>query len=100
MPWSKGQSGNPGGRPKSKPITEALLKELKAKGPGKLSHTQEMAWRLVQLAIAGDVAAAKLVLSYVDGLPIQNVEVGGPDGQDLTFTIHIARADDGHSDAD
>jgi Family of unknown function (DUF5681) len=32
MPFEKGKSGNPGGRPKGKPFRDALMMEIKAAG--------------------------------------------------------------------
>lgn len=79
-PWQPGQSGNPGGRPKRKPVTEALLAEL-AKDHGKSgkSKLDAMVAKLVSTVIYGKareaVEAAKLIMSYTDGMPVQMVEV-------------------------
>jgi len=90
--FPKGQSGNPGGRPKRKPITDAILRELRVKGPnGKDSHLQLAVWKLVQLAIAGDVVAMKAVMDRVEGTPVQALEHTGAAGTALEFTIQIAR---------
>jgi hypothetical protein len=71
---------NRGGRPKSKPITEAIQKELRAKAHGgKLTNLQLMVKALVDTAklygTSESVAAAKLILSYVEGLPVQSIEL-------------------------
>lgn len=76
-----GDSGNPRGRPKRKLVTEALAKELARRvAHGEPTQAQQAAETLVGLMLKGDVAAAKLVLSYVEGLPMQPVEHSGPDG--------------------
>lgn len=78
--WKPGQSGNPGGRPKRKPITEAMLAEL-AKEHGRRGMTKLDAFvaSLVAIVIKGkgkeSVEAAKLIMSYTDGLPVQVVEL-------------------------
>ena len=79
--WRPGQSGNPGGRPKRKPITEAILVEL-AKQHGRTggkSKLEAMVASMVTLVINGhskeSVEAFKLILSYTDGLPVQTVEL-------------------------
>lgn len=80
IPFKPGQSGNPTGRPKRKPVTEALLAEL-AKDHGRKgqSKLEAMVARLVKTVISGKareaVEAAKLIMAYTDGLPVQMVEV-------------------------
>lgn len=96
-----GDSGNPRGRPRRKLVSEALAKELARRiAAGEPTQAQEAAAVLVGLMLKGDVPAAKLVLSYVEGLPSQPVEHSGPDGQELVFTLTLDRpsgmgADDG-----
>lgn len=78
--WKPGQSGNPAGRPKRKPVTDAILREL-AKLHGRQGKTrlEAMVANMVGLAITGRskeaVDAFKTILSYTDGLPVQTVEV-------------------------
>lgn len=80
IPFKPGQSGNPGGRQKRKPITEAILAEL-AKQHGRQGKTklEAMVGNMVALAINGRskeaVEAFKLILTYTDGLPVQTVEI-------------------------
>jgi hypothetical protein len=80
IPFKPGQSGNPTGRPKRKPVTEALLAELaKDHGKGGQTKLDAMVARLVRTVISGKpreaVEAAKLIMAYTDGLPMQVVEV-------------------------
>ena len=80
VPFKPGQSGNPTGRPKRRPVTEAILAEL-VKTHGRQGKTKlEMAVAaLVRTMITGKpkdrIEAAKLVMGYTDGLPVQTVEV-------------------------
>jgi hypothetical protein len=80
IPFKPGQSGNPSGRQKRKPITEALLAEL-AKPHGRKGTTklQAMVANMVTFAISGRSKEAvdvfKIILSYTDGLPVQTVEI-------------------------
>ena len=79
-PFQPGQSGNPTGRPKRKPVTEALLAELaKSHGRNGATKLEAMVTRLVKTVISGKpreaVEAAKLIMTYTDGLPVQMVEV-------------------------
>lgn len=88
--FKPGQSGNPGGRPKKRPITDAILKELRVKGPnGQDSHLQLAVWKLVQLAIAGDVAAFKELANRVEGTPVQPMEHSGPDGGEIVVRRYV-----------
>lgn len=78
--WKPGQSGNPTGRPKRKPLTETLLAEL-SKPHGRRGGTKRDAVmaRLVGLALTAKpreaVEAIKLMLAYTDGLPVQTIEL-------------------------
>ena len=80
IPFKPGQSGNPTGRPKRKPITEAILAEL-AKSHGRQGKTKldAMVANMVTFAINGRskeaVEVFKIILSYTDGLPVQTVEI-------------------------
>jgi hypothetical protein len=80
MPWEPGQSGNPGGRPKTRHLTDILTAEL-AKPSGKSGQTREqrMIERLVTIALTGKrgeaLQAMKLIFAYRDGLPTQPVEI-------------------------
>lgn len=75
MTFVKGVSGNPGGRPKKKPVSDALVEELRRIGRGDQTKAQLAARKLVSLMLAGDVHAAKLVLAYVEGLPKQEINI-------------------------
>jgi hypothetical protein len=76
MPFVKGQSGNPNGRPKKgRTLTEEIEKVLRGKGPDGRPNKALFAERVVQLAIEGNVAASNLVLSYIDGKPLQAIDL-------------------------
>ena len=77
-PWPKGRSGNPGGRPKRKPLTDALIAELNTAAQGTdVTKLQAIVQRLVQMAAAGDLGAIKHIHAYVEGLPTQKVDIRG-----------------------
>ncbi|MBA2451524.1 MAG: hypothetical protein H0V51_26200 [Chloroflexi bacterium] len=74
--FRKGQSGNPGGRKKTKPFTDALTKELEGSAHGGDQTRLDMGVaRLVQMFMAGDINAAKLVIAYYEGLPTQKIDL-------------------------
>jgi hypothetical protein len=80
MTFVQGVSGNPGGRPKTRHLTDILTAEL-AKASGKSGQTREqrMIERLVTIAITGKrseaIQAMKLIFAYRDGLPVQPIEL-------------------------
>ena len=73
MPWQKGQSGNPGGRPKAvEGLAELIRKELK-------DGTEAVKKLLDILQYAPDhghrIHALKVLLEYGYGKPSQNVNL-------------------------
>jgi hypothetical protein len=71
-----GQSGNPGGRPKTAAIGEALRNKLKQAAPGKQRRTiaEQLADTLVAQALDGDVRAICEIRDTCEGRPVQRVE--------------------------
>ena len=74
--WKKGQSGNPGGRPRWKPLTEALQR-LYDEQPELLD---QLAARLTVKAGQGDVGAFNAIADRLEGKVSQSIEstTGGP----------------------
>jgi len=72
--WKPGQSGNPAGRPKTKPFKEALQRIIEAAGPQELDR---VAAALFARAQTGDVAAIREVGDRMDGKVPQSI--GGSD---------------------
>jgi hypothetical protein len=73
--FKPGQSGNPGGRPKSRLQSEAYRTELAKEGREGKTKAEKIAERMVADAIRGKVDAAKHVAEYVEGKPRQAFEV-------------------------
>jgi len=85
-PWPKGVSGNPGGRPKKKPLTEEierLLEQEAPKGKGR-TWAAVIAQALLTKACKGDVRAIAELANRVEGKPFQSVKVDVETGRRLT----------------
>ena len=76
MTFQKGQSGNPGGRPKLKPFMEALMIESKAaeRGDPCKAKPGSLRWNARQLLEKGDVASIKELADRLDGKPHQSID--------------------------
>ena len=72
MPFQKGQSGNPGGRPKSAVSVTAHIRAKLAKYADlpdgrRVKRVDALAEKIIEQALAGDPAMIKLVWERVDG---------------------------------
>lgn len=65
-PWKKGQSGNPGGRPKSQVMT-ADLKALALTAPDGKSLSEAMAKKAFQMALKGNFQFWNAIMDRIDG---------------------------------
>ena len=75
-PFQPGQSGNPGGRPKRKVLTDLLVEELETCVHGTdVTRAKEIIRRLVQMAAAGDLGAIKHIYDRIEGQPTQRIDV-------------------------
>ena len=70
--WKPGQSGNPAGRPKSRPFNDALRAEIKA-AENDPEILRSVAKALLEKALSGDVAAINALGDRLDGKPINCV---------------------------
>jgi len=86
MPFRKGVSGNPGGRPKTKPFYVALDMEIKAAGEDH-KKLRTIARKLLEKAESGDLAAIKEIADRLDGKSSQSHELGGQGGQPIQIVI-------------
>jgi hypothetical protein len=79
--WKKGSSGNPGGRPKSRLLSEALrnrLAEIKEDDPEKRTWAEVIASNLIEVAASKSpnaIAAANEVSDRAEGRPSQHLQI-------------------------
>lgn len=90
-PWQKGQSGNPNGRPKKLPITDALREELAKRGKFNIPNDIAIARKLISMAIDGNLDAISEIADRAEGKAKQRSEVSGPDGGPIPFDIPDTR---------
>lgn len=90
MPFVKGQSGNPGGRPKEKPFRDALRVELAATGED-AKALRDIARALIGKAQDGDIQAIREIADRLDGKPTQGLEHTGENGGPIETTEVSAR---------
>jgi hypothetical protein len=67
--FKPGQSGNPGGRPKSRPFRDALMAEVRA-GDGGSDALADIARQLVARALSGDHQSIGLLVDRLEGRPV------------------------------
>jgi len=70
--WKPGQSGNPGGRPKKKPVTDAYARLM-----SNPAEADKMARALLDQALAGNVQAAKELREGIEGKAMQAIRMDG-----------------------
>jgi hypothetical protein len=77
-PWKPGESGNPGGRPKRTPLTDACREVLAQTIPSDSqarTYAQAIAEMLAAKALEGDIRAAQELADRAEGRPRQSVEI-------------------------
>jgi len=77
-PWPKGVTGNPGGRPKKSPLTDALTDMLQSScldDPAQRTYAEVIAEMLLKSACRGDIRAVREITDRVEGRPSHSVSV-------------------------
>jgi hypothetical protein len=76
MPFKKGHSGNPRGRPRSgQAMTDFIRRELSHKDANGVPQKRAVARKLIDLALAGDIHAMKYLIDRIDGKPKEMVDM-------------------------
>jgi hypothetical protein len=84
-PFQPGQSGNPNGRPKTKPFKDALRKAIETAGDDNKA-LKLVAAALLAKAQEGDVPAIKEIADRLDGKVAQ--PISGDDEGDAIKVVH------------
>lgn len=84
-PFQKGQSGNPGGRPKTRPFKEAIDRAIERaeRGDDGAISMDDIADALFAKAKSGDTAAIRELADRTDGKVVQGLEHSGPEGEPI-----------------
>lgn len=73
MPFEPGKSGNPGGRPVTKPWADAIKRALARRADDDGRSLNGLADRLLDKALEGDMSALKELGDRLDGKPAQTI---------------------------
>ena len=76
--WQPGESGNPGGRPKAAPLSQACREVLALPVPGDpeaRSYAQKIAATLAEKAAQGDIRAVAELADRAEGKARQSIEI-------------------------
>jgi hypothetical protein len=76
--WKPGQSGNPGGRPKTAPLSQACRELLAAPVPDdakRRTYAEAIAESLAEKALEGDIRAAQELGDRAEGRARQSIEI-------------------------
>lgn len=84
MPFEPGQSGNPGGRSRGEKLWADALRLAVKRTDGDKTKLAQIAEKLVDEAVAGNIQAAKEIGDRLDGKAIQALEHSGPDGDPIS----------------
>lgn len=91
MAFERGKSGNPGGRPKDKPFTDALRLELAAAGEDHKA-LRTIARKVIDRAGKGDLAAASFIADRLEGKPAVSIENGESGAFETVSRIELVAA--------
>lgn len=91
MAFQKGQSGNPGGRPKGPSLKAELIRQLGKKGDDGRKNVDAIAAALIEQARDGKIEAIREILDRVDGKVPQQQQVMGDGGGPVRIEAYDIR---------
>lgn len=90
--WKPGESGNPNGRPKKGESLTELMREFLERVPEgqKVSYKEAFIQKCFKIAYEKeDPTFAKMIWNYLEGMPKQQLEHTGKDGEELRAVIVV-----------
>lgn len=89
-PWKPGQSGNPGGRPRRKPVTDRLRDILESTDKNGKTVADRIVEAIRDAAIGGDVRFVELILDRIEGkvpnvLQVDDISNGNDEDVDAIY---------------
>ena len=95
MTFVKGESGNPNGRPKKgHSLSDLLLSALAEKGQKGIPKRKELMQVLLDMALAGDLDAIKVVLDRSDGKVLEKHQHTGSEGGPIEVKTYVSISPD------
>jgi hypothetical protein len=86
-PFAKGNPGKPKG---ARHLTTKIMEAIERVSEGSTEPKDSaLVKKLIEMAEGGDMQAMKLIFNYVDGMPVQGLELGGPDGGPITVVTRV-----------
>lgn len=73
--FSKGQSGNPNGRPKKLPALDIIMANVMGREKDGITAAEAIIMKLREMATKGDIKAAQLLLDRGYGKAKQNIDI-------------------------
>ena len=88
--FQHGNRANPGGRPRSAPLTDELRNILETLDPReRKTVARKIAEALVKQALKGSERHFRAIADRIEGKPAQRVEVTGKDGDSIAVRVEI-----------
>ena len=91
--FSKGQSGNPNGRPKKLPALDVIMANVMGREKDGITAAEAIIMKLREMATKGDIKAAQLLLDRGYGKAKQNIDIT-TQGEKVTIPTIIFTKDE------
>lgn len=89
--YKPGFSGNPGGRPLGSLSLVNIIKTELEKETGEIdkkSQAHRIVEKMIEKAMGGDEKVFKIIMNYIEGMPLQRVETIPPAPSQLNLSVY------------